>query len=194
MQKLALNEVCKYNIVTIVWIPSHVGFVGNEVADRLAKLGTRNPQNQPKVDTGRTKAFFRNAIRKWGCKKHTERWQNSLDCRQTKMFLPNIDGKCWRIIRNFNRKNIMYATQIITGHNFLNRHLALMNVENDSMCNRCNLEPETIEHVVKSCPAYARIRREKLGEYYLTESISRYSLKKVLAFVSASNRLHFDYG
>ena len=88
----------------------------------------------------------------------------------------------------------MYTTQIITGHNFLNRHLALMNVENDSMCYRCNLEPETIEHVVKSCPAYARIRREKRGEYYLTESLSRYSLKKVLAFVSASNRLHFDYG
>ena len=52
----------------------------------------------------------------------------------------------------------------------------------------------TIEHVVRSCPAYARIRREKLGEFFLSEPINRYRLKKVLAFVSATNRLSLDYG
>ena len=155
---------------------------------------TSNPTGKQTEITGRTKSYFRNAIREWGLKKHKSRWKRSTDCRQSKMFLPEIDGKCWKVIKNMNRRNIMYTTGIITGHNTLNRHLALMNIQEESMCGKCNQEPETIEHVVRSCPAYARIRREKLGEFFLTEPLNKYRLKKVLAFVSATNRLNLDYG
>ena len=75
-----------------------------------------------------------------------------------------------------NRKNAMYATQIITGHNTLNRHLHLMNIAETPSCEKCGEEPETIEHLIKSCPAYLQKRKQKLGEFILTKDLHEYRL------------------
>ena len=86
----------------------------------------------------------------------------------------------------------MHATQIITGHNTLNRHLAIMGIEESSICQKCGLEPETTEHLVKYCPAFADKRKDKLGEYFLTKSLDKYKLNKILTFVNATNRLMYN--
>ena len=190
--KNVLNTICSSNLVVLSWIPSHVGYIGNEIADRLAKLGTRNPMGLPKIDLGVNRNYYRTAIRAWGLTRHKKRWKNRTDCRQTKMILPDINDKCWKTIFNMKRKNIMHATQIITGHNTLNRHLAIMGIEESSICQKCGLEPETTEHLVKYCPAFADKRKDKLGEYFLTKSLDKYKLNKILTFVNATNRLMYN--
>ena len=81
----------------------------------------------------------------------------------------------------------------LTGHNQLQRHLHIMFQDEPPECPRCNLEPETSEHVIKNCPAYKDLRRKVLGEYFLQAQMSDYNLKKVLRFVSETKRLDFDY-
>jgi len=36
----ALNEIATHNAVTIYWIPGHSNYIGNCIADRLAREGT----------------------------------------------------------------------------------------------------------------------------------------------------------
>ena len=53
-------------------------------------------------------------------------------------------------------------------------------------------EPETTEHLVKYCPAFADKRKDKLGEYFLTKSLDKYKLNKILTFVNVTNRLMYN--
>ena len=91
-----------------------------------------------------------------------------------------------------NRRNAMYATQIITGHNVLNRHLNIMNISENPNCEKCGQEPETIEHVIKNCPAYIQKRKQKLGEFILTKDLQEYRLDKIISFVNLTGRLKID--
>ena len=93
------------------------------------------------------------------------------------------DGKARKIIQGMNRRNAMFATQIITGHNQFQRHLHIMFQDEPPGCPRCNLEPETSEHVIKNCPAYKDIRRQILGEYFLAGQLHEYKLEKIFKFV-----------
>ena len=120
------------------------------------------------------------------------RWDKRTTCRQTAMVLPRVEGKAWKIVRKMNRNEAMYVTQIITGHNSLKRHLNIMGIEECPTCERCQQEPETIEHVIKYCPAYMNLRRKILGEYVLSGELSTYKLQKILNFVGQTKRLNFD--
>ena len=187
-----INRVAEKNEIILCWIPSHQGYLGNEIADRKAKLATINPRNKEQIQVGVNKKFYRSCIREWGQKLHQRRWDNLNSCRQTKMILPKINNKCWKIVSKMNRRNAMYATQIITGHNVLNRHLNLMNIAENQNCENCGEEPETIEHVIKSCPAYIQKRKQKLGEFILSKDLQEYRLDKIISFVNLTGRLRID--
>ena len=163
------------------------------IADGKARIASRNPDFIERTVLPVNRAFYKQAIKQWGKRLHQKRWERETTCRQTRMMLPKVDGKAWKILQNMNRRNVMFATQIITGHNQLQRHLHIMFQDEPPGCPRCNLEPETSEHVIKNCPAYKDIRRRVLGEYFLQAKMSDYNLKKVMRFVSETKRLDFDF-
>ena len=84
---------------------------------------------------------------------------------------------------------MMQAIQIITGHNTLNRHLSIMKIKEDPKCEKCEEGPETIEHLIKECPAYMNKRFEKFGEYFLNKNLHEYKLQKIISFVTSTGRL-----
>ncbi len=53
--------------------------------------------------------------------------------------------------------------QLITGHNFLQRHKVIVQEDVDPLCRSCGEDEETSHHVVAECPAFAAIRLRVLG-------------------------------
>ena len=61
-----LNELGENNKININWIPGHQGYVGNEKADHLAKLGSHQIQSMTKYPS---KTYQKRSISY--CKKNT---------------------------------------------------------------------------------------------------------------------------
>ncbi len=53
--------------------------------------------------------------------------------------------------------------QLITCHNFLQRHKVIVQEDDDPLCRSCGEDEETSHHVVAECPAFAAIRLGVLG-------------------------------
>ena len=90
------------------------------------------------------------------------------------MMCPNVRNNLWKYLKGMTRKNIMYATQILTGHTILRYHLWKMKIEPSPICLNCNLENETVEHFLKNCPKYRKIRYEIFREFELKKDLHRY--------------------
>ena len=87
--KKALNRLRqKGRYLTLVWTKAHIGTIGNERADKLAKEGTT------KIDItllGRPMCDVKNTIKKWIYQEWNRQWQNYTEGRMSKQFLVDIE-------------------------------------------------------------------------------------------------------
>ena len=164
-----LNRLGLSNEVIIQWIPGHEGYMGNEVADRLAKRGATEPFWGPEPGLPLTNTFFKNLIREWGRDLHNREWRARKDCRQTKMFVKDIGQKPKAGFMSLNRRAARTAIQLMSGHNNLQRHRFLMKMEESPTCEKCGLEEETAEHFLIMCPAYWEERLKIWGSRMLDQ-------------------------
>ena len=100
---LALNEAAKKFRIELIWIRAHMGYRGNEMADRLAKQGMEGndtPADLPLSPASRTKKELKTRLHaKW-----MESWADRPDCRQTKQWLPMEDMPKTFKITNLGRR------------------------------------------------------------------------------------------
>jgi ribonuclease HI/retron-type reverse transcriptase len=178
---IALNDASISNEVYLRWIKAHVGIPGNEEADKLAKIGSKGthldedlPLVSHKLVKGLLKARF---YEQWNI-----RWQNSDDCRQTKQWFPSINPNLSHHVVMLDRKHFSLFVQLITGHNFMNRHQALVDKTTDPLCRLCLEDEETSFHIIAECPALAATRRELLGTPFLTNPLV-WSVSQVAGFL-----------
>ena len=177
----ALIRAGDVNTIILRWVKAHKGHEGNEKADTLAKAGTVTQDicdGAPHIPESMVKMRFKN---KFQCL-WQEYWTNRPDCRQTKQWLPRISKKISFDILKLNRKEISWAVQLITGHNFMKRHESLVNSNDESECRLCLEDDETSHHIMAACPALARVRLEVLGSPFLDTPL-HWSIKKVSSFV-----------
>ena len=188
--KNLLNELSRRNTVQLFWIPGHSGHMGNEVADKLAKLGVKTPVFGPQPIIPISDASTKGEIKNWSKGAHQQSWTSLHNCRQTKMMIPNITNKIWTQITKLSRTNIKRIVQMLTGHATLQRHLFLMKMEEDPTCQNCLEEEETVEHFLTECPAFARERYHTLGNMFLKkEDLPSLKIKKILNFIDETRRL-----
>ena len=135
--KELLNQLATNNTVNISWIPGHEGHMGNEVADRLAKIGTTMEPAGPEPVIPTNKSTLKQQLKTWEKEQHNKEWNNREDCRQTKLLMPMRNAKWENEVMNSSRKNIRIITQIITGHANLKRHRYLVGLETDPTCDKC---------------------------------------------------------
>jgi ribonuclease HI len=177
----ALDSASKGNFVKLRWVKAHVGYVGNELADELAKAGALDPTTQFDTIPPSTSSIKRLAAegfeRIWD-----NQWKARTDCRQTKQWFPSINKTLSRQIIKLDRENLSAMVQLITGHNFLKRHSSLVNKTTDKECRFCLEDEETTFHVMAECPAFARIRLNELGAITLSEPLS-WDVRSVLSFL-----------
>jgi ribonuclease HI len=169
--KLRLNNLSQNRLITIEWVKAHVGHEGNERADHLAKSGTRLDQIGPLPFAPIPHANIRNGIRNATYQDWQKLWNRETTCRQTKLFMPIILAKESRLLVSQTRDTYSRAARYMTGHNFLGRHQALVQMGNDrgeeANCRRCGVEPESSWHVVATCDSFAWTRANHLNTFEL---------------------------
>ena len=105
---------------------------GNERADELAKGGTH--PSSPHIILPNSGCIFRTKVRQYVFDLWNQEWLNVDNCRQTKIFFPEIaKGKSQSIIR-LPRDELSRMVRFLTGHNFLQRHRSIIDPEIDPSC------------------------------------------------------------
>ena len=136
--------------VCFVWIPSHIDIDGNERADQLANAGTSLAQNDIPVTHNIVKAKIKS--RKWVIKHE-----------RASLVYGNRRGPKYEIESKWPRNVRRTFQQLRTGHSpLLLKYQYLIDKIDDATCG-CELEDETIEHVLCRCPILSVQRWQHFG-------------------------------
>ena len=181
--KAALGAAGSLNTITLRWIKSHQGYIGNEAADAEAKRGALSVEllveDRPAIPEAMVKMKFKLAF----TKKWQEYWTNRPDCRQTKIWLPQIRPAISFELLKAGRRKLSGLVQIITGHNFLRRHEALVRETGEAECRLCLEDEETSFHIVAECPALAEPRLRVFGTLCLDAQALQWSSREIASFI-----------
>ncbi len=162
-----LNRASTMNAVQIRWIKAHANHLGNEKADELAKEGAMNPSYMVDHQILESKKVNGKEISLLFDQIWSRRWSGRLDCRQTKLWFDAADkGASFQILQ-LGRERFSEIVQLITGHNFMLRHRAIIGEPVPSICRLCEEDEESSFHVIAECPALAVLRHQILGEQFL---------------------------
>ena len=190
--KNLLNKLSINNSVKLQWIPAHRGHLGNEIADRMARLGTGTNRYGPAllVPVPVSSSFTKKIIKRWANNKHQEFWDTIRDHRQSKMTMPQVGMKVWNAVKKLTRKSMRISTHMLTGHNVLRYHLNNMDKENSPMCEQCNEGfKEDAFHFIGRCAKWADIRYSIFRFHFLNkDQMSNINVQKVLTFTRKTQR------
>jgi ribonuclease HI len=177
--------------ITLHWIKAHSGQEGNERADHLAKLGTALPYplDPPHIipnllPTPIPFSHVKNRCKQQSLKLWNQQWANSQNCRQTKIFFPEVDIAKSNHLLRLNRDHFGRAMRWLTGHCFLNRHNFLLypTETTDPLCRLCNMEDETSSHIICQCEALYLVRHYHFQEFLLPLSPITY-MKQLTSYL-----------
>lgn len=151
--------------VSLIWIPSHVGIVGNERADALAGSAAENPTSIPlhnSLSLGELYSSFKEDWQqKWlsglkSCPKST------VQCRSSPGLIP------WHFYKS--RPISIVLHRLRSGHNRLGHFQNRCNEEYDPECRFGCLAIEDEAHIIIDCQMFASERAE-LKDYFRRKSI-----------------------
>ncbi|XP_037531828.1 uncharacterized protein LOC119409038 [Nematolebias whitei] len=144
-------------VVIFVWVPAHIGLVGNEKADKTAKKATHNPISfTVRMSNSEGKSKVKEELKKI--------WQRRWDEGLTGRWFYKIQKAVGRKRRGRrSRKEERIITRLRFGHTGLNYSLFKIQKHKNGKCEYCE-KFETIEHVILECCKYEEERRCMLKE------------------------------
>ena len=154
------------NGINLCWVPSHIGVLLNERADKAANKAT----SKLSADiTEIPRSDMKNHIKMRMFHKWREKWENTTN-NKYRLISPHI--KPLPCATSRNRLWERTLTRLRIGHSQLT-HSYLMSGDQQTQCESCDV-PLTIHHIITECVEYNRERLIHLGR-------ARPDLKTVLA-------------
>ena len=178
-----LNEVSKFNRVTLGWVPGHARIMGNTEADKLARKGRENididleiPLPEEEIE-GKIRATTNiESLKNWNSIKTKYNHSNKL--------ILGYDESLTKEILNLNREKIRIITGMLTGHGCLKNYLFRIGKVDNDRCGWCNLKQETMEHILFECTALESERKNLLGNNFIQIPQSNINIKKLIEFAT----------
>ena len=147
----------------LVWIPSHKGIIGNEIADKLAKRTTLEVPSDTPIPYTDFKKYWKNLA-----------WENSrMNCQQkaqqakptgVKYFekFKTESKSPWFKGKNLDRKTIVTVNRLRANHYSAAASLYRKNLVEGPEC-QCGDESQDANHLIWKCPLYEgqRIKMEE---------------------------------
>ncbi|GIY87130.1 uncharacterized protein CDAR_205741 [Caerostris darwini] len=170
------DKVNKFNDqVHLFWIKAHVGHIGNERADELAKQATNSPFIH--LTTELNLHAIKKLIKKDISAEWQDRWSNSTKGREVFALLPEVNES--RIQGNF------FMNQIITGHGTIAAYQSRF-FGRAPTCT-CGNPLEDRNHMIYDCSQWDNIRLKYFPRNYKKAKIdllifnmkSRHGLKEI---------------
>ncbi len=96
-------------------------------------------------------------------KNNIQYWKNFLICQHSKLFLKKHLGAAARNIFNINKRRLRTLVGTVIGYFSCNYHLNNLGLRQIKMFDRCNLDEETIHHLVCRCHLFQADVTECLG-------------------------------
>lgn len=178
-----LDELASYNTVNVIWLPSHSGIYGNEIADKIAKYAARESVAtvEPHMLTART--VVRTLTDDDLAKQTNHTWLTTRKCEHTKSFVEHTQPAITEQMLNMSKADIRILTGIITGHCRMNSHLAKLRIRDDPDCDLCGLSAETAKHILCECNRLTRIRERIYAKSAIQPGeILKHPLQSVVSF------------
>ena len=141
-----INEITEK--LTLVWIPSHVGIKGNEIADRAALEATRNESVDLEINLELKE--INEKITKYIMDKWQTLWNSSIHGSFYRRIEPHVSQKIK--FTHQNRSKETTITRLRLGKYSTNEYLAQINVVKSNKCTICGISVETVEHYLLRCP------------------------------------------
>lgn len=139
--------------IKIVWIPSHQGIPGNDMADKKAKMSLRY-EHMTEVKVHYSEYYSQ--IKKCMWKYIDKKWQRHTPPTNLKMIKKQTVE--WMSSYRENRRDEVILARLRLGHTRLT-HRHLMEREAPPICDECDVRV-TVEHVLLHCPKFQAQRRQ----------------------------------
>ncbi|KAJ8923915.1 hypothetical protein NQ315_006691 [Exocentrus adspersus] len=134
----ALQSLTRQEQVELVWVSERMGIPGNERADQLARLGSREPCQGPDLILGISRGGINGTINKWAYQRLGMSWGTNTGCRQAHNFLDGPDRS--KPYSKGSKPN-----------------------EESPLCPECGEGEDTPIHLLENCTAFGRLRHKVFG-------------------------------
>ncbi|WP_179116290.1 ribonuclease H family protein, partial [Solemya velum gill symbiont] len=157
------------------WIPGHTGILGNEIADRAAKLALLDPIAITHVPYHDFRPLIQQYIHSFRQSEWALQVTNKLHTTYPQLGAP------FPVIK-FRRDDVVIC-RLRLGHTWLT-HSHLLSSANPPMCSSCKI-PMSVAHILLLCPSFNTIRSNYYSVSTLTELFQSIHYQKILGFLHA---------
>ena len=143
--------------VQLIWIPSHKGITGNELADSLAKDAISTGE---KIDFKLPYSDLNSKLKDKFNKLHVIKLKN-IDMNKGNYYFDNFfreSNHTWFKNSSYTRRHIVSIIRLRTNHHSLQESLYRKDIVTSPICTFCNTMEGTIDHLLWVCPEFSGVR------------------------------------